>query len=67
VPISLDACEACGAGFLAGATSTAAPRLPLVGDMGKMSSGGRLLVGVGIAVVLMILFVVFAAIGSHFI
>jgi hypothetical protein len=65
VALSLDACSECGAGFLSGATATAAARLPLVGDMGKMSQGQRLLVGVGISVVLMTLFVLLAAIGGH--
>jgi hypothetical protein len=65
VPIELDACGDCGAGFLAGATTTTTTHLPLVGDMAKLSQGARLLVGAGISIVLMIVFVVLAEIGGH--
>lgn len=65
VPLSLDACEACGAGFLAGATTAMAMRLPVVGDVGKMSRGQRMLVGSGIAVVMMVLLVMLATVGAH--
>src|SRR5262249_32441632 len=60
VPLSLDTCPACGAGFLAGATTTASTRLPVVGDIGRMSRTQRLLVGCGIAVGVMILLVLVA-------
>lgn len=66
MPLSLDACEDCGAGFLSGATAATATHIPLVGDVGKLSQGQRLLVGVGVALVLMILFVIVFAIGGHF-
>jgi hypothetical protein len=65
VAMALDACGDCGAGFLAGARSSTTTRLPIVGDVGTMSGGQRLLVGVGLMVVLMALFVAVAAIGGH--
>jgi hypothetical protein len=63
--MSLEACPDCGAGFLAGATNATATRLPLVGDVQRMSHGQRLLVGGAIAVVLMVVFVLVAEIGGH--
>lgn len=66
VAISLDACDTCGAGFLAGAAGQVSTRLPLVGDMTKMSSAQRLGVGIGISVALMIVVVVLAALGGLF-
>ncbi len=65
VPLSFDSCPACGAGFLAGATTTASTRLPMVGDIGRMSRTQRLMVGFGIAVAVMILLVVIATIFGH--
>jgi hypothetical protein len=41
VPISLDSCESCGAGFLAGATTRPSTRLPIVGDVGRFTTGQR--------------------------
>jgi hypothetical protein len=63
--MSLEACPDCGAGFLTGATDTPATRLPLVGDVQRLSHGQRLLVGGATAVVLMIVFVLVAEIGGH--
>ena len=65
VPLSLDSCPACGAGFLAGATTATSTRLPVVGDIGRMSSTQRLLVGFGIAVVVMILLILLATLFGH--
>jgi hypothetical protein len=63
--MSLEACPDCGAGFLAGATDPTAARLPLVGDVQRMSHAQRLVVGGAIAVVLMVVFVLVAEIGGH--
>lgn len=65
VLMSLEACPDCGAAFLAGATDAATTRLPLVGDVQRMSHGQRLLVGGAIALVLMVAFVLVAEIGGH--
>lgn len=63
--MSLDSCPDCGAGFLSGATETVGTRLPLVGDMSTFSAGQRLLIGAGISIVLMVIFVVLAEVGGH--
>jgi hypothetical protein len=65
VPLELDACGDCGAGFLSGASAAAAARLPVVGDMGRMSQGQRLMVGAGIAVIVILAFFVLAEIATH--
>jgi hypothetical protein len=65
VAMSLDSCPDCGAGFLSGATETVGTRLPLVGDMSTFSAGQRLLIGAGISIVLMVIFVVLAEVGGH--
>jgi hypothetical protein len=65
VPLSLDVCPSCGAGFLAGSTTVASTRLPVVGDIGKMSRTQRLLVGCGIGLVVMVLLIILATIGGH--
>jgi uncharacterized OB-fold protein len=66
VAMSLDVCPTCGAGFLEGASTTVSVHLPVVGDMNKLSRTQRLLVGVVIAVVVMIVLVLLATIGGHF-
>jgi hypothetical protein len=66
VAISLDACPTCGAGFLEGASTSVSVHLPVVGDMNTLSRTQRLLVGVVIAVVVMIVLVLLATIGGHF-
>lgn len=65
VPISMDSCPDCGAGFLSGLAKSTSTKLPLVGDVGRMSQGQRLLIGAGISVVLMVVFVLLAEIGGH--
>jgi len=65
VPLELDACTDCGASFLAGATARTSTKLPVVGDIGRMSQGQRLMMGVGAAVVIMMVFFVVVEIASH--
>jgi hypothetical protein len=65
VPISLDACHACGAGFLAGATTQPSVHLPVVGDLGRMSRNQRLALGFGLCLVVMVILVVLAAVVGH--
>jgi hypothetical protein len=64
VAFSLDACDTCGTGFLSGASGQVSTKLPLVGDMTKMSGTQRLGVGIGISIALMIVVVVIAALGG---
>jgi hypothetical protein len=63
--MSEDACTACGAGFLSGATELTPTHLPLIGDVGRMSQAQRVLVGVGIAVALVVVFVVVTLLVGH--
>jgi hypothetical protein len=65
VPISLDACQSCGAGFLAGSSSQPSARLPVVGDLQRLSRNQRLAFGFGMCMVVMILLIVLATIGGH--
>jgi hypothetical protein len=65
VPISFDACHSCGAGFLAGSTRQPSARLPVVGDLQRLSRNQRLALGCGMCVAVMILLVVLATIGGH--
>jgi RNA polymerase subunit RPABC4/transcription elongation factor Spt4 len=66
VPLSLDTCPACGSGFLAGATTTASVRLPVVGDIQRLSRTQRLVFGLGISLIVMVVLVLLATIGGHF-
>jgi predicted RNA-binding Zn-ribbon protein involved in translation (DUF1610 family) len=65
VAISLDSCQSCGAGFLSGASTAMSARLPVVGDMAKMSQGQRLLVAAGISAALIVVLVVVAFVIGH--
>jgi ribosomal protein L40E len=66
VSLDLDACPECGAGFLAGAaSSTVSMKLPVVGDVSRMSKGQRLMMAAGFAVVLMLLLLLLAEVGGH--
>jgi uncharacterized OB-fold protein len=65
VAIELDACDACGAGFLSGAAATESVRLPVVGDVRSMSSSQRLLLAFGIAVAVTVVLVLLAFVGGH--
>jgi hypothetical protein len=65
VPLALDECPDCGAGFLSGLTQATNTKLPIVGDVRRMSQGQRLLIGAGISIVLMALFVIVLEVGGH--
>jgi hypothetical protein len=65
VVMSLDACPACGSGFLAGASTPASMRLPVVGDIERLSRSQRLLAGLGVSLVVIVVLVVLATIGGH--
>jgi RNA polymerase subunit RPABC4/transcription elongation factor Spt4 len=65
VGMSLDVCPACGSGFLAGASTPASMRLPVVGDIGRLSRSQRLIAGLGVSLVVIVVLVVLATIGGH--
>jgi hypothetical protein len=65
VPLSLDECPACGAGFLAGSTTIASTKLPVVGDVRKMSSNQRLLAGLAVAAGFSLIVFVVAVVATH--
>jgi hypothetical protein len=60
VALSMDVCESCGAGFLAGVSTKVSARVPLIGDMTQLSSGQRWLVAMGFSVALIVVFVLLA-------
>ena len=62
--MSLDSCNACGAGFLETARQGHSMRVPFFGDIGKISSGQRLAVGIIVTIGLIVLIVVVATIGG---
>jgi hypothetical protein len=64
VPMSLDHCNSCGAGFLAGASDGNTVRVPLIGDVSKISSGQKLGLGIAVAIGLMLLILILATIGG---
>jgi hypothetical protein len=66
VAIELDACPSCGSGFLSGASSEVSVRLPVLGDIGGLSRSQRLLAGLGVSLVVMVILVLLATIGGHF-
>jgi hypothetical protein len=66
VSFDLDACPECGAGFLAGAASSAVSvKLPVVGDMSRLSKGQRMIIAAGFAGVLMLVLLLLAEVGGH--
>jgi hypothetical protein len=66
VPMSLDFCNSCGAGFLASVSDGASVRVPLVGDVSKITSGQRLALAAGVALSLMLVILLLATIGGKF-
>lgn len=64
VALSLDACETCGAGFLAGATTAALARLPVIGDVGQLTSSQRLLFAGAVAFAVTVVLLLLATLGA---
>jgi hypothetical protein len=63
--MSLDSCSSCGAGFLAGTADRLSAKLPVVGDVAKMSAGQRwMVIGAG-GVLFMLLLILIATLGGH--
>jgi hypothetical protein len=64
VPLLLDACDECGAGFLTGAIPPMTMSLPLVGDVAALSKAKRFSLAAGLAVGLVVLFIALTTIGG---
>lgn len=64
VPISYDACHACGAGFLAGSIKPLNAKLPIVGDIARFSRNQRIGFGFVACIVFIVVLVVLATIGG---
>jgi hypothetical protein len=64
VPISLDACPSCGAGFLSGSVADLSLRIPGVGDVSRMSRGQRAGLAAALALGLMLVLVLLATLGG---
>lgn len=65
VPMDMDFCNECGAGFLSGVANGSSVRLPVVGEVKSMSSTQRLLMGMLVAIALMAAIVALGYIGGH--
>jgi hypothetical protein len=64
VPLLLDACNECGAGFLTGAIPPATMSLPIVGDVQRLSKVQRFALATGLAVAIVAVFLALATIGG---
>jgi hypothetical protein len=64
VPLLLDACDECGAGFLTGAIPPPTMSLPIVGDVQRLSKAQRFGLAGGLAVAIIAVFLVLATIGA---
>jgi hypothetical protein len=62
VPLLLDACSECGAGFLAGAIPPPTMSVPIVGDVSRLSKAQRFALAAGLAVGLIVVFLVLGTI-----
>ena len=62
VPLLLDACSECGAGFLSGAIPPPTMSVPIVGDVSRLSKAQRFGLAAGLATGIVVLFVVLATV-----
>jgi hypothetical protein len=62
VPLLLDACGECGAGFLAGAIPPPTMSVPIVGDVSRLSKAQRFGLAAGLATGIVLVFLVLATI-----
>jgi hypothetical protein len=62
--MSLDHCPNCGHGFLSAARQGNSIKVPFFGDVGKMTSGQKIMMGVAVTLGLIILLVLLATIGG---
>jgi hypothetical protein len=64
VPLLLDACDECGAGFLAGAIPRPSVSLPIVGDLQRLSKVQRFALAAGLAVAIIAVFLIVVTIAA---
>ncbi|HEX3705265.1 MAG TPA: hypothetical protein VHV76_01420, partial [Mycobacteriales bacterium] len=64
VPMSEDHCPVCGAGFLAPASQGHSLRVPIFGDVGRLASGQKLMLGILVTLGLIVLLVLLFTIGG---
>jgi hypothetical protein len=64
VPLLLDACQECGAGFLTGAIPPARMSLPVVGDVTRLSKVQRFGLAAALAIGIVAVFLALATIGG---
>jgi hypothetical protein len=62
VPLLLDACSECGAGFLTGAIPPPTMSVPIVGDVSRLSKAQRFGLAAGLATGIVVVFVVLATV-----
>jgi hypothetical protein len=62
VPLLLDACSGCGAGFLTGAIPPTTMSVPIVGDVSRLSKAQRFGLAAGLAIAIVVLFLVLATV-----
>jgi hypothetical protein len=62
VPLLLDACGECGAGFLAGAIPPPTMSVPIVGDVTRLSKVQRFALAAGLATGIVVVFLVLATV-----
>jgi hypothetical protein len=67
VPLELTSCPQCGSGFLAAAKTAVGVKLPVVGDITEMSTGGRFgLMAAGAVVVTLVFLLLLVVLGAIF-
>jgi hypothetical protein len=64
VPMASDYCEICGTGFLADARGGSSITVPVFGEVGTLTSGRKVMIGILITLTLIVAFVVIATIGG---
>jgi hypothetical protein len=62
VPLALDACDECGAGFLAGAIPPPTMSVPIVGDVSRLSKAQRFGLAAGLAAGIIVVFLALATV-----
>lgn len=67
VSMTLDHCNACGAGFLEQARQGRGVHVPVIGTVGPLTSGQKLILAAGVGIGLMVVIIVLAYIGGKLI
>jgi hypothetical protein len=64
VPMSLDHCTVCGAGFLADARGGNSIKVPVFGEVGQLTTGRKVMIGVVLTLAVMVVLLLLATIGG---